>query len=71
MIDLLLNPHLGFLSIPILGPETAGSFTMGYWCTFIQMRAKKQKKIPRGWDAQKFLCITTAQLYNVKITKTR
>ena len=45
------------------------SCTAGYWCGWVEQRAKKQKKLPDSWDAAKSLYLTTVQLYHVKVPK--
>ena len=43
--------------------------TAGYWCGWVEQRAKKQKKLPDGWEDGKAFYLTTVQLYHVKVPK--
>ena len=45
------------------------SCTAGYRCGWVQQRAKKQKKLPDGWNAAKSFYLTTVQLYHFKVPK--
>ena len=68
-VTCLLHTTSRFRHPRFLPPDRIVSCTAGYWCGWVEQRAKKQKKLPDGWHSTKSFYLTIVQLYHVKVPK--